>query len=438
MERLTGRKRKAGGKKNVHEVFWLSTCRRFWAFGVLLASLLVCLSAGTQVYAAQGYKEGTGNVTEQSDMENHRTSEQSGTNDETSDDSSVVQAFADQYDYGEIDETLKNLFPEERLDFKETLMGVLSGDITFSAELLNQLVKEQLSYAFASSKENLIHILMLAIMAAVFTNFARVFGSSQVADTGFFVMYLLIVALCLNSSQIVMDWVEEGIGNLTQFMTVFCPVYFPAVAVAKGSLTAISFYSLTLFLVYLVEMFLQYVVLPAIHIYILVSMMNYLTKESYLSKLAELIQTVLVWTMKTILAGVVGLNLVQGLLSPAMDTVKRSALTRGAEAIPGIGDAIGGVTEVIFASAVLVKNGIGVVGAIICFALCLMPMVQIGAIALLYKLAAALMQPVSDGRIIGCMETVGEGMKLLIRAVFTVGLLFLITIILVAASTGVT
>lgn len=178
--------------------------------------------------------------------------------------------------------------------------------------------------------------------------------------------------------------------------------------------------------------------LPAIHIYILVSMLNYLTKESYLSKLAELIKTVLVWIMKTILAGVVGLNLVQSLLSPAMDTVKRSALTRGTEAIPGIGDAIGGVTEVIFASAVLVKNGIGVVGAIICFALCLMPIVQIGAIALLYKLAAALMQPVSDVRIIGCMETVGEGMRLLIRAVFTVGMLFLITIILVAASTGTT
>lgn len=132
-------------------------------------------------------------------------------------------------------------------------------------------------------------------------------------------------------------------------MTVFGPIYFPAVAVAKGSVTAISFYSLTLFLVYLVEMFLEYVVLPAIHIYILVSMLNYLTKESYLSKLAELIKTVLVWIMKTILAGVVGLNLVQSLLSPAMDTVKRSALTRGTEAIPGIGDAIGGVTEVIFA-----------------------------------------------------------------------------------------
>ena len=249
-------------------------CRRFVGLGMLFLCFCMELLIGRNVYASQL---------------------QSGINDETAMTSSVVWQFADQYDYGEIDETLKELFPKERLDFKEILIGVLSGDITFSAQLLKRLVKEQFSYAFASSRQNLIHILMLAIMTAVFTNFARAFGNGQAADTGFYVMYLLIVALCLNSCQIIMDWVEAGISNLIQFMTVFGPIYFPAVAVAKGSVTAISFYSLTLFLVYLVEMFLKYVVLPAIHIYILVSMLNYLTKESYLSKLAELIKTVLVW-----------------------------------------------------------------------------------------------------------------------------------------------
>ena len=93
--------------------------------------------------------------------------------------------------------------------------------------------------------------------------------------------------------------------------------------------------------------------------------------------------------MKTVLACVVGLNVIQGLISPAVDSVKRSALTRGVEAIPGVGDAIGGVTEVALGTAVLVKNGIGVTGAVICVALCVVPLVQIGCIALLYKLAAA-------------------------------------------------
>ena len=54
---------------------------------------------------------------------------------------------------------------------------------------------------------------------------------------------------------------------------------------------------------------------------------------------------------------------------------------------------------------------------------------------IIYKLAAAVVQPISDERIVGCIDIVGEGMQLLLRTVFTTGLLFLITIILVAATT---
>ena len=142
------------------------------------------------------------------------------------------------------------------------------------------------------------------------------------------------------------------------------------------------------------------------------------------------------WSLKTVLACIIGLNVVQGLINPVMDTVKRSAVTRGAEAIPGIGDAIGGVTEVVLGTAVLVKNGIGITGAVICISLCVLPLVQAGCIVLMYKLAAALIQPVSDKRIVGCVESVGEGCRLLMRVVFTTGLLFLLTIVIISAVTG--
>ena len=61
---------------------------------------------------------------------------QSGINDESALTSSVVWQFADQYDYGEIDETLKELFPKGKAGFKEILIGVLSGDITFSSSII--------------------------------------------------------------------------------------------------------------------------------------------------------------------------------------------------------------------------------------------------------------------------------------------------------------
>ena len=94
-----------------------------------------------------------------------------------------------------------------------------------------------------------------------------------------------------------------------------------------------------------------------------------------MSRFTELIETVVSWTLKTLLALVIGLNTIQGLIAPAVDSVKRSALTRGVEAIPGVGDAIGGTAEVILGTAVVVKNGIGIAGAIICFALCAVPLV---------------------------------------------------------------
>ena len=81
------------------------------------------------------------------------------------------------------------------------------------------------------------------------------------------------------------------------------------------------------------------------------------------------------------------------------------------------------------------KNGIGVAGAIICILICAIPALQILAMTFLYKLVAALIQPVSDKRIVGCISAVGEGSRMLLKIVFMTGVLFLLTIAIVAATT---
>ena len=348
----------------------------------------------------------------------------------------LTDHMLDEYDFGEIDYELKELFPEKKMSFKEMLAGILAGDVKFTAELLKSLVSEQFTYAIRVSRENLIHILFLAVMAAVFTNFGSVFQSKQISEVSFYILYMLLIALCLSSFQAVIEWTTGGIESLTSFMGIFCPVYFLAVMAAKGSVTAAAFYNLVLLLIFLVEFLIVKIVLPFVHVYMMVKILNFLSPEEYLSKFAELIETAVSWTLKTLITCIIGLNVMQSLISPAVDTVKRSVVTRGAEAIPGVGDVIGGMTEVVLGTAVLVKNGIGMTGAVICFALCVFPMVQIGCIVLMYMLAAALIQPVSDKRIVGCVESVGEGCRLLMRIIFTAGLLFLLTIVIVSASTG--
>ncbi len=342
----------------------------------------------------------------------------------------------EKFDFGEMDQLLDEIFPNQKLNFKETLLGLMSGDVELSLSLIKDLVVDQFTYEFRNSKSSMIHILIIAIVAAVFHNFAGVFQNNQISELSFYVLYMLLITICLDSFRVLMDSVENGIGNLLEFLKILSPVYFMAVAIATGSVTSIAFYNLILLLIYIIESLVLSILLPVVQIYMVIRILNDLSSEEFLSKFAELLQTVIVWTLRTVFGGVIGINIIQGLLSPAIDYVKRSILTKGGEAIPIVGNAVGSVTEIILGTAVLIKNSIGILGALICVAICLSPMIQMAVIVLLYKLTAALIQPISDKRMVGCISSMADGSTLLLRIIFTSCMLFLLSIAIVAATTS--
>lgn len=350
--------------------------------------------------------------------------------------SEIRDAILSTFDYGEIDNSLKELFPDAQVKFEDVLSEILSGDLKHSFRLLGTFAKEQCVYLLQMEKKTLIYIVMIAMIAAVMNQFTGILQNRQVAGIGFYIIYLMLIALTITAFDVVLSKVEAGILAVTGFMSVFCPVYFLAVAVAKGSVTSVAFYNLMLFLIYGVELIIGKILLPVVRVYMMIRVLNFLTPEEMFEKLSELLALIVKWTLRTALACVIGVNLIQGMISPAIDTVRRSAVTKGAEAIPGVGNLLGGMTEVAIGTAVLVKNGIGMAGALICIALCTLPLIQIAATELLYKMTAVMIQPVSDDRVIGCVEAVAEGCGLLLQMVFTVGLLFLLTIAIVAALTG--
>ena len=350
--------------------------------------------------------------------------------------SEIRDAILSTFDYGEIDNSLKELFPDAQVKFEDVLSEILSGDLKHSFRLLGTFAKEQCVYLLQMEKKTLIYIVMIAMIAAVMNQFTGILQNRQVAGIGFYIIYLMLIAWTITAFDVVLSKVEAGILAVTGFMSVFCPVYFLAVAVAKGSVTSVAFYNLMLFLIYGVELIIGKILLPVVRVYMMIRVLNFLTPEEMFEKFSELLALIVKWTLRTALACVIGVNLIQGMISPAIDTVRRSAVTKGAEAIPGVGNLLGGMTEVAIGTAVLVKNGIGMAGALICIALCTLPLIQIAATELLYKMTAVMIQPVSADRVMGGVEAVAEGCGLLLQMVFTVGLLFLLTIAIVAALTG--
>ena len=349
--------------------------------------------------------------------------------------SQIRESILDEVDMKEINQLLKEIFPQEKVTFQDVLTALLDEKETISPKLIGEFITDTLFHVVKSNKSTLVYLLLVMIIAAVFTNFSEVFQNRQIAQTGFYLVYILLITVCLHSFQMTVQELTDSMETLNTFMSVLAPAYFICMALAVGSISSIAFYNLVLLLIFLVDMVILHFLLPLIHVCLMVRVLNFLSDEEYLSKFAELLQTIVGWGLKTLLALITGAGIVQGILNPSMDAVKRSAFTKGAEMVPGIGDIFGGVTDVVLGTAVLIKNGIGMAGVVLVIAICLVPILNMGILTLLYKGLAALVQPVSDKRIVEAVNSVGDGYHMLLKVVCTTAVLFMITIAVAAAAT---
>lgn len=347
-----------------------------------------------------------------------------------------MDEFLEGTDIHQVDDLLDEIFPNDNVSFRELLDMLLNEENTIPAEKIFDFLSGLLFRAIQKNKTAIGFLFVLSLVSAFFSNFVHVFQNKQISSIGFYVVYLLMISVCLQAFQLTITEIETSMEQLVTFMKFFSPIYFISMAISVGSVSSIAFYNIVIFLIYIVELMMSRLLLPLVHIYLIMQIMNFLSEEDVLSKCSELIQMVVDWSIKCMLACITGISLVEGLLSPAIDTVKRNALTKGVEMIPGLGDIVGGTGEMLLGVAVLVKNGIGAAGAIIIIAICLVPILNMAIVTLLYKLLAAAIQPLAEKRFTETIASMGEGYLLLLKIEIAAAALFLITIAVAVKAVG--
>lgn len=334
----------------------------------------------------------------------------------------------------QMQEAINELLGEQTFHLQDFLEGILRGEQKVSKKQAVSFIKELLLSTLVMDRQALSQVFLLVLAAALFVNVTEVFGNGQTGEVSFYIVYMMLSVILIHSFSGISQGIAEKLEELILFMKALMPSYFLAVTASSGSATAMVFYEMVMAVIYLIQVVLLKFVIPGIHVYVLLEMINYLHKEEVLSHMAELMQTILEWTLKTCTGVMIGMQLVQNMISPALDSLKRNMIGKTAAAIPGIGNVINGVTEVALGTAVLIRNSLGVIGILVLLMLGLPPVVKIGFTTLVYKFLAALVQPVSDKRMIGCLSTVGEGCRLLMKVLLMTELLFMITIAILTVS----
>ena len=331
---------------------------------------------------------------------------------------------------------MDEMLGENSFSIGTALKNMINGNTVFSKEAVQQFLRGLFFDRLEQERGNFLRILLLVLAAAVFSNFAAVFENSQIGDVSFYMVYLLLFTILMNSYQQLGVSLGKQLEWITQFMKGLAPAYFVAVCAATGAVTASMFYQGVLLLVWLVEWLLLTLILPGANLYVLLCLVNHLSKEDMLSKMAELLETLISWSLKTMLGAVLGLQAVRGLVAPAMDAIKRTAIGKTAGAIPAVGNAVNVVTELILTGALLVKNCLGAVAVIVLLLVGAGPVLHYGFLSISYRFLGAVAQPVSDKRLVGCLGTMGEGCAMLLRIMLTAEILCVLTFVILMVSVG--
>ncbi len=337
-------------------------------------------------------------------------------------------------DYGldKLQEGISSLFPERQFILERLFQTVMSGDIMGALELLFQGSISDFLGELAGMRNVFVWLLVLGIVSSLMTHFVEIFDRRQVADMGFYFMYLLFTAVLLKCFSQAVAIAVETVENILLFVKLMVPAYLLSVGVSSGAVTAGASYQMMILVVYGVEYVLSAGLLPLIYSFVMLVIINGIWPEEKLGLLIELVNKIIGWLLKGALGVVTGIGVFQALIAPVVDSARTSALQRLISAIPGVGNAAGGVAELALGSAMVIRNSMGVILLLLLLLLCAVPLLKIGVIAGLLKAAAAFMGIVSDKRITQCADKTGDAGLLLLRTTGTALLLFLIAIAVTA------
>lgn len=349
-----------------------------------------------------------------------------------------LQSIWQDYGLDKLQEGMSTLFPEFGISLTTLLETVMKGDILGALEYLVKGSISGMAGQLAGLKNILVWLLILGVVSALLTHFVEIFDRHQIADLSFYYIYLLLTAVLLKCFAQAAAAAVGAIENVVLFVRLLVPTYLLAVGMANGTTTVSACSQLLVLIIYGVEKVLLGFVIPLIYCFVMLSVVNSVWAEEKLGLLMELLQKGIGWILKAALGIVTGVSVFQSVITPVIDSVKKTALQKTMSVIPGIGNAADGVVDLVTGSALVIKNSIGIVLLILLLVMCAAPLLQIFLTAVLFKCAAALMGIVSDKRITACADRTGDAGMLLFRTTGTAMLLFLIIIAVVATATGVT
>lgn len=350
----------------------------------------------------------------------------------------LTDELLDELELGEMEDFLQEQGADADLDmsFTELLKSFVSGGNGIN---FGKVWDWFVSHSFGALQKNkgyLVQMLILLLAFAMLQGISGIFADSFLSDISFLAVYFLFLYNALRIFASMQEIVYDCMNKIADFTLLIQPIFCMAMIFSTGVHSAGLTYEMTLLVLYLVQNLLQKLLLPLVFLFLITQFANYAWREEHFSSLAKLLESGVGFAQKVLVTFILGMNLIQGMVAPALDQLKKTTAIRTVGLIPGLGGAMNAVSEMLLGTGLLIKNCVGVTVIVLLVLLCSKPLLEIGILAFTWRLLAALAEPVTDKRISGVLNALARAGMLYVKLVVTAILMLFLTVAVVCVATS--
>ena len=313
--------------------------------------------------------------------------------------------------------------------FRQTLTAIARGEMTIDFQQTADLLSRQFFSAVRQSLWRLTRLIAPALLWALLKQF-----SGRSSECGRIVVQLFV---CVFLTQDLSDHITLAVTTVQQIsagMQGLLPMLLTMMAAVGGSAGSALMASASA-----MTSLISGITVPLAVASGVLCMLCHLGDGIRVQRLAEFTQQCAVWSLGIGFTVFIGVLTTRSVTAAAIDGVTlRTAKYALNNLVPFVGGLFADTVDTLVGSGMLVQSALGVTGLIVIASRALLPLCQTLAAAMLYKLASALMQPVSDGSLAGCIHDFAKVLMLLFVLQLSAAAMYLMLIAQLIAVSGFT
>lgn len=322
-----------------------------------------------------------------------------------------------------------------KIDIKDTIKSLLNGESLLDSENIIKAIFKRIFNEVISNTKLLAQILIIAVITAILKNLQTAFASESTSKIAYFVCLIVIIVLVIKSFIITLNVGLIVINKMVTFMQAILPVLMTILVLMGGITSSAILHPIIITSVSAISSIMKDIVYPIIFFSSIIAIINNINDNFQISKVSELLRKISIWIIGITTTVFLGIMSIQGVASSKIDGVSiRTAKFALDNFIPVVGGFLSDSIDTVIGYSLILKNAIGIVGVLIILAICTIPVIKIISLILVYKLSAALIQPITDSKIVNILEEIGKSMVIVLATILLVILMFYITINIIVSA----